>query len=142
MSPRRSVLTAVAAGLVLCGVACHPAPPQRLFAGGALPFGEDIYLNPANYGWSFPAKPGETYRIRADWPNANVRLVVASDFRGPTGSDDDDAANTKKAEVEPAGKHGQQATLVIASDADTAFIELHTVGDGSGPMHLRIDRGP
>ena len=135
-------MTALVAGLVLTSLACHPAPPPKLFSGGPLPFGQDIFLSPANYGWSFPAKSGESYRIRADWPKANVRLLVGSDHRGASRDEEDDASNAKTIPGEPAGAHGQQATLVIGPQADTAFIELHTLGDGDGPVRLRIERGP
>jgi hypothetical protein len=142
MTSRRIALNTSLAILALCGQGCRPQPPTKLFAGGPLPFGEDIYLSPANYGWSFPAKPGESYRVRADWPKGNVRLVVGSDHRGSARDEEDDASQALTAQGEPAGLHGQGASLVIGPEADTAFIELHTVGNGSGPMRLRIDRGP
>jgi hypothetical protein len=142
MSSKSACLTALAAVLILTGAACHRGPPPKLFSGGPLPFGEDIYLNPANYSWAFPAKPGETYRVRADWAKANVQLTTGSDYRGPTADDDDDAINVEKATVTPSGPHGQQATVVISKNADHGFIRLNAIGEGSGPVRLRIDRGP
>jgi hypothetical protein len=138
MTPRTVAL--VLASLALS--ACHSQPPAKLFAGGPLPFGQDIYLSPANYGWSFPAKPGDTYRIRADWPGANVDLKVGSDHRGAAHDEDDDASHAATVPGEPSGAHGQQARLVVGPEADTAFIELHMLGTGTAPIRLRIDRGP
>jgi hypothetical protein len=138
----KNAAIALLAGANLLGPGCHQGPPPKIYTGGPLPIGEDIYLRPANYSLSFHAKPGESYRVRSEWPTANVVLVTGSDFRGPTADDDDDASNIQKAQVEPAGAHGQQAKFVVGPQADTTFIHLNTVGDGSGPMLLRIERGP
>jgi hypothetical protein len=130
-----------AAALILSGVACHHSP--KLFTGGPPPIGQEVYLQPANYSWSFPARPGETYQIRAEWPPGNVLLKVGSDQRGSTRDEEDDASNSEKREGEPSGAHGQKATWQIGPKANTAFIELHVLGLGRGtdPVLLRIDRG-
>jgi hypothetical protein len=137
------VLASLAAVLMLIGTACQKAPPPpKLFSGGPLPIGEDVYLSPANYDFTLRAKPGDTYRVRAEWPNGDLQLHVGSDFRGPTGDDADDASNVQRVNGDPAGKYARQATLRVSEVADTAFIELRANGNGTGPLKLRVERGP
>jgi hypothetical protein len=107
-----------------------------------LPIGEDVFFAPANYSWAIPARPGETFRVLADWPPGKVRLKVQSDHRDSVRDDDDDADNSEQSPSQPAGPHGQAATLKIGPKGNTAVIDLHIDGFGTDPIRLRIDRGP
>jgi hypothetical protein len=139
--------TATAWSMVICltaalGACRRPSEKLKLVGGGGetLEIGREIELTPANYGWSFRANPGDTFRVRADWAPGRVKIQVGSDLRD--GEDDDDATAMQEEEGTPEGAHRSRAVLKVNPKANVGWIRLSPQGRGIDPIRLRVDRGP